>query len=264
MKSFLQDTITRAGEISLEYREKLTEIEVNRKSPKDLVTEADVAVEHYIVEQIKKHYPDHSILGEESGTHSGNEYQWIIDPIDGTAGFVHCHPFYSVSVGLKKGDELILGAVFVPVLGELFLAQKGDGATLNGTPIHVSTRTNLSECMIGTGFACLREDFTENNLPYFVEIAPKVRGMRRHGSAAADLAYVACGRFDAFWELNLKIYDIAAGAILVQEAGGKVTDFAGGSEGMPMEVLAASEAIYPDLQKIIEKVKQQAGFGSKD
>lgn len=256
MRNFLKDTIKQAGKISLEYRKKLSDLEISRKSAKDLVTEADVAVENYIVEQIKLEYPEHSILGEESGTHSGNEYQWIIDPIDGTAGFVHCHPFYSISVALHKGPNGILGGVFVPVLDELFLAEKGGGATLNDAPIHVSKRSQLNECMIGTGFACLREDFTHNNLPYFNEIAPKVRGMRRHGSAAADLAYVACGRFDAFWELNLKIYDIAAGAVIVEEAGGKVSDFSGATGQMPMEVLAASPAIYPQLQKILERIKQ--------
>ena len=255
MKSFLESIITRAGEITLEYKARLETVRVDRKSEKDLVTEADVATEKYLVAQIKQTYPDHAILGEETGTHVGGEYRWIIDPIDGTGSFVHDLPFYSVSVALEHRGELILGAVNIPVLGELFMAEKGNGATLNGKPIHVSDCDILSEAMLGTGFACLRDDAEHNNLPYFNAIAPLIRGVRRHGSAAADLCYVACGRFDGFWELQLKIYDIAGGAIILTEAGGTITDYSGTeTDNLPGEILATNSKIHSQLSEILIKV----------
>lgn len=258
IKDFLKTVIEQAGRISLDFRDRLSSLEINRKSEKDMVTEADVAVERYLVEQIRRAYPDHTILGEESGAHDGNEYRWVIDPIDGTTSFIHQLPFYSVSVALQKDGEPILAAVNVPVLGELFMAEKGKGAELNGRPIHVSARTELSECILGTGFACLRENLKNNNLPYFNRLAPLIRGVRRHGSAAADLAYVACGRFDGFWELNLKIYDIAAGALILTEAGGKITDFSGKNADFPFETLATNGVLHPQLIKMFAEIKQHS------
>lgn len=259
MYAFLKDIITEAGRIALEHKSRLSDVQVNRKSDKDLVTEADVAVENYLVEQIKQTYPDHAILGEESGAHVGNEYRWIIDPIDGTTSFVHDQPFFSNSVALEHNGEIILGAVNAPVLGELFMAEKGNGATLNGQPIRVSARDTLSDCVLATGFACLRENLEHNNMPYFANIAPVVRGMRRYGSAAIDLAYVACGRLDGFWELNLHIYDIAAGMLIAKEAGGSLTDFAGKSENIPAEILATNGKIHNQLSTILTNTKPEAG-----
>jgi myo-inositol-1(or 4)-monophosphatase len=258
MKTFLNDMITQAGAIALEYKARLSEVRVDRKSSKDLVTEADVAVEHYLVEQIKQRYPDHAIVGEETGTHAGGAYRWIIDPIDGTTSFVHDQPFFSISIALEKDGELVLAAVNAPVLGELFMAEKGRGATLNGKPIHVSQADRLSDCVIGTGFACLRANLQHNNLPYFNRIAPIARGVRRFGSAAIDLAYVACGRLDGFWELYLQIYDVAAGRLILTEAGGTYSDFAGKTDNILSENLATNGKIHPELSGLLMDVKQAA------
>jgi myo-inositol-1(or 4)-monophosphatase len=255
MKAFLEAIVTRAGAMTLAYKRRLGEVRVDRKSEKDLVTEADVAVETYLVEQIRQAYPDHAILGEESGTHGGGDWRWIIDPIDGTTSFVHDLPFYSVSVALEHRGELVLGAVNAPVLSELFMAEKGNGATLNGRPIHVSDCDTLTNAMLGTGFACLRSNLAHNNLPYFNALAPVIRGVRRHGSAAIDLAYVACGRFDGFWELNLQPYDIAAGALILTEAGGRLTDFAGTTDHQPFETLATNGKLHDELSRIFTHIK---------
>ena len=258
MKTFLKQIVTRAGEISLEYRARLSEVKISQKDTvKDLVTEADVAVENYLIEQIKNTYPDHAICAEESGTHAGDEYRWVIDPIDGTTSFVHDHPFYSISIALQQHGQTILAAVFAPVLGELYLAEKGKGATRNDQPIAVSDRTALSDCLMTTGFACLRSNLKRNNLPLIERIAPKLRGLRILGSAAVDLCYVASGRTDGGWELNLNIYDIAAGALIVQEAGGTVTDFSGGTENLPHEILATNGKIHNELSDILMNKKQE-------
>jgi myo-inositol-1(or 4)-monophosphatase len=255
MKSFLKTIMTEAGRIATEHKSRLSTMRVDRKSDKDLVTAADVAVEQYLVEQIQMHCPEHAILGEESGTHAGNEYRWVIDPIDGTTSFVHDQPFFGISVALEHNGEPILAAVNAPALGELFMAERGKGATLNDKPIHVSGRDKLSDCVLGTGFACVRQNLEHNNLPYFNRIVPVIRGIRRYGSAAIDLSYVACGRLDGFWELNLHIYDIAAGMLIVKEAGGLVTDFAGKTDNQPFETLAANGNIHAELSAMLMKVK---------
>lgn len=257
MENFLKDIIIEAGKITLAYRDKFKDLKVNRKSPKDLVTEADVAAEKYIVAKIKEAYPKHSIFGEESGQHTGNEYRWIIDPIDGTTSFVHHQPFYAVSIALEKAGELILAAVNAPALGELFQAQKGKGATLNSQQIQVSKSQSLSESVLATGFACLRSNLAHNNLPYFNKIAPIVRDVRRFGSAAIDLCYVAAGRTDGFWELNLQIYDIAAGMLILNEAGGKVTDFSDQPIKDSFEIVATNSLIHKELTTILSKVKSK-------
>ncbi|MFZ9024649.1 MAG: inositol monophosphatase family protein [Anaerohalosphaeraceae bacterium] len=254
MKSFLQQIVTRAGEISLEYRARLGEVKVSQKDTvADLVTEADVAVETYLVKEIRTAYPDHAICAEESGTHAGGETRWVIDPIDGTTSFVHGHPFYSISVAVQQHNDTILAAVYAPVFNELFMAEKGNGATLNGEPICVSKSTALSDCLCTTGFACLRANLQRNNLPLIERIAPRLRGLRILGSAAVDLCYVACGRTDGGWELNLNIYDIAAGMLIVTEAGGMVTDFAGGTGSLPQEILATNGKIHTEMSSLLTK-----------
>lgn len=255
MKEFLKQLAIEAGRVSLDYRARLADLAVNRKvHKKDLVTEADVAVEKYLVGQIQSRFPDHAILGEETGSHSGSQYRWVIDPIDGTSSFVHGHPFYSVSIALEHNGAPLLAAVNAPALGQLFMAEKDSGATCNDNPIRVSTRSDLSECMLATGFACLRENAPENNLPLLVDILPRIRDIRRGGSAAIDLAYVACGILDGYWEMCLKPYDIAAGRLLVTEAGGTVTDFAGGQSGLPGRILATNGLIHPPLLALLKQV----------
>ncbi|MCG8566348.1 MAG: inositol monophosphatase [Desulfobacterales bacterium] len=250
MISFLIQIITRAGEICLKEQESLTREDLEFKSPKDIVTTIDKKVEDYIVQAIGEAYPDHGIFGEETGqSQRDSEYCWIIDPIDGTTSFVHGQPFYCVSIALEKNNCPLMAAVNAPLLGQLFHAEQGKGAFLNNRPIRVSHRTRLMESVMATGFACLRSDLKENNLPHFNRIVPQLRDIRRFGSAAMDLCYVACGKVDGFWEMNLNPYDVAAGALIVQEAGGRVTDFNNGKDYPEKGIIAANETLHPLLAR---------------
>lgn len=251
MIDFLKEICIEAGELTLQYRQCLSALKVNAKSEKDFVTEADVAVEKLLVERILAKYPDHGILGEETGERCGSEYRWIIDPIDGTNSFMHGQPTYSISIALEKNGALELGAVCVPAFGELFMAQRGKGATLNGAPICVSGSAEMKLAMAATGFACLRENKAADGLKVFCSVVPHVRDVRRYGSAAIDLCYVACGRFDLYWENYLNIYDVAAGQLILEEAGGKITDFSGGKSKLYGEVAASNGALHAELLRLL-------------
>lgn len=258
MKDFLHRISVEAGKLAMEYRSKLGSLQVDHKSKKDLVTQADIAIEKYLVDEIKKNYPAHAIFGEESGVHSGNEYRWVIDPIDGTGSFVYGHPIFSVSIALEKNGKTILAAVNVPAQNELFEAELGKGATLNGKPIKVSGCTDFGFAMLATGFACMRTNQPHNNLPYLQAILPQIQDLRRFGSAAADLCLVACGRLDGFWELNLKVYDVAAGILILTEAGGKVTDFQGKAlAGEYGEIVATNTLLHDELAGITARVRRK-------
>ena len=245
--------------MSLDYRTRLTSIDIQKKeTTKDLVTEADVAIEKYLVEQINARYPDHAICGEETGNHCGNDYRWIIDPIDGTLSFIHSQPFYSISVGLEHRGEMILAAVNAPVLGEFYFAKKNHGATLNGQPIRVSNCDTLANAMLATGFACMRGNQQRNNMPYFNALMPQIHDIRRYGSAAIDLCYLACGKTDGLWELYLNIYDIAAGMLIAQEAGAKVTDFSGTeTKNLPHEIMATNGKIHTKLSEFLRDTNNE-------
>ena len=230
MLDFVRKLSSESGRLALAEFAKLRTRDIDFKSEKDLVTVADRRIEDFIISKIHRKFPGHDIFGEETGrTSKGSEYCWVIDPIDGTTSFVHGQPFFSVSIALNKNGRTIAGAVNAPKLGEMFWAEKGEGAFCNGRRIHVSGRDKLISSVLSTGFACIRSDLKENNLPILNRIIPKLRGIRRYGSAAVDLSYVACGRLEGFWELNLKPYDIAAGVLIVQEAGGEVCDLKGKS-----------------------------------
>ncbi|MEE4365366.1 MAG: inositol monophosphatase family protein [Desulfotignum sp.] len=248
MLSFLTDMVTRAGDICLAEQEGLTTDDLAFKNRKDLVTATDKHVENFIVQQIQSRFPSHGILGEETGrSRTSGEFLWIIDPIDGTTSFFHGQPYYAVSIALEKADDIILGAVFAPALDQLFYAQKGRGAFLNDKRIQVSETTNFTDAVMATGFACLRAGHEHNNLGHFNRIVPRLRDIRRCGSAAVDLAYVACGKLDGFWEMNLNIYDVAAGILLVKEAGGMVCDFHGGLLFPENGIVAANNTLAPML-----------------
>jgi myo-inositol-1(or 4)-monophosphatase len=247
MQSFLKEIIVQAGDICLEKQGRLTPDDLMFKARKDLVTATDRQVEAFLIEQIRSRFPDHGIWGEETGrTLTGSEYCWIIDPIDGTTSFFHGQPYYAVSIALKKGQELISGAVYAPALGQLFQAGKKEGAWLNDHPLHVSATTTLTDAVMATGFACLRAGLEPNNLVHFNRIVPRLRDIRRCGSAAVDLCYVAAGKLDGFWELNLNVYDVAAGVLMVTEAGGVVTDFTGGPD-FPEKGIVAANRIMADI-----------------
>ncbi len=223
MLNFAIETAREAGQILLEKFGR--KINVSKKGNTNLVTEADLASEKYIIEKIKSYYPKHSILAEESGAsdeRNGNAWKWIIDPLDGTTNFAHGYPCWCVTLAVEYNDEIVFGVTFDPTRDEIFAAEKGQGATLNGRKIQVSETEKLGEALLVTGFpydATERENFAR----HFTEFTHKARGIRRDGSAAIDMAYVACGRFDGFWEEGLNAWDVAAGVLLIEEAGGRVS-----------------------------------------
>lgn len=248
MISFVTQLARQAGQICLKDRATLTSGNVMFKNPKDLVTETDQRVETFLLDALSHRYPDDGILGEETGTTQGaSARRWIIDPIDGTTSFVHNQPFYGISIALEAEGEIILGVVYAPVLDQMFYAEKGKGAFLNDTPIRISGTKKLDQAVMATGFACLRAGRPDNNLARFNRIVPKLRDIRRYGSAALDLCYTACGRLDGYWEMNLNIYDIAAGVVILKEAGGVVSDFSGENHFPENGIVSANPHLHPLL-----------------
>lgn len=194
----------------------------------DLVTEADRSSERLIVDRLKKHFPSHSVVAEEgSGEERASEYRWYVDPLDGTTNFAHGFPMFNVTLALERAGELIAGVIFDPVHNEMFSAERGSGAFLNGSPIRVSKVSKIESSLTATGFPS-RKRHLNVNIHFYYQVAMLSHGVRRAGSAALDLAYVACGRLDAFWEFSLNPWDMAAGILLTQEAGGVCSDMRGG------------------------------------
>jgi len=246
--SFITRLAREAGRICLQRQTKLNSGDLTFKSPKDLVTVTDKEVENFLVKEILSTWPDHGILAEETGETKGTgPFRWIIDPIDGTTSFVHNQPFYAVSIGLEINRDPVLGVVYAPALDQMFVAELGKGAFLNGKPIRVSETLNISHAVMATGFACLRSGLKENNLPHFNRIAPQLRDIRRYGSAALDLCYTAQGTLDGYWEMNLNAYDICAGVVILKEAGGIVTDFKGGTNYPRNGIAAANPVLHSQL-----------------
>jgi len=227
---------------------------VQSKAPNDFVTEVDRAAEAAIIEVLRETYPDHAILAEESGRSGDSEYCWIIDPLDGTTNFIHGFPQYAISIALARNDVLEQAVIFDPVRNELFTASRGAGAFLNDRRIRVSRRARLSEALIGTGFPFREVDHIEPYIKAFRELTQKTAGLRRPGAAALDLAYVACGRLDGFWEAGLHSWDMAAGALLILEAGGLVTDFAGGSGFLESgRLVAGTPKVFAQLLPVVQQ-----------
>src|SRR5690242_9700759 len=218
------------------------------KGDVDLVTAADRASEKLITERIRRQWPTHDLLGEEGASReTGSDYRWYIDPLDGTTNFAHGFPVFCVSLGLEFKGERIAGVLYDPTRDELFAAEKGSGAFLNGRPMHVSKVANLAECLTGTGFPSHKRHKSPN-IHFYHEITLRTHGVRRAGSAALDLCCVASGRFDGFWEFNLNPWDTAAGVLIVEEAGGKVTDFKGGPFQLnSRETLASNGQVHGAL-----------------
>ena len=215
-----------AGEIHMRQFRSESLSEKAKLNDSDIVTAVDIASEKAIIEGIRQAYPDHSILSEESGeTITGSEYEWVIDPLDGTTNYRAGLPVFSVSIGIKHRGETVVGVVFAPYLREMYVAVKGWGAFLNGTPIRVSRNTELSKAVVGTGFPVDKMSTTDNNIDNFSRVLPVVRDVRRIGSAAMDLCYVAAGVLDAFWELNLHEWDVCAGLLIASEAGAEYEYF---------------------------------------
>jgi myo-inositol-1(or 4)-monophosphatase len=231
-------------------------VTIEYKGDVDLVTEADRASEKMIVERLRSRWPEHGIVGEEGARSApGADYRWYVDPLDGTTNFAHGYPVFCVSIGLvRKDEQLEVGVLYDPTRDEMFSAQRGQGATLNGKAIHVSQTKKLAESILGTGFPSHKRH-KNPNIHFYHQITLRSHGLRRAGSAALDLANVACGRYDGFWEFNLNPWDTAAGALLVQEAGGRVTRF----DGSPFlldsrEVLATNGLIHQELITNFEEI----------
>ncbi|MGL1931197.1 MAG: inositol monophosphatase [Desulfotalea sp.] len=248
MLTFIKEIAFRAGSLAQQEQGGLKTSDISFKSARDLVSRVDILVEEFLVSEVRSRYPNHAIIGEEGGRQGeSSTHCWYIDPIDGTTSYCHGLPGYSVSIGYEKEGQMIAAAVFAPEFKQMFLAERGAGATLNGKKISVSSKERLIESVLATGFTCMRNAGTPSNIPIFNELLPKIRDFRRMGSAAIDLAYVAAGKLDGFWELNLNSYDVAAGALLVQEAGGEVVDFNGGGDYPKKGIVATNPFIKDEL-----------------
>ncbi len=230
-------------------------LRVSEKSANDFVTEVDRASEQAIIEILLKAYPQHGILGEETGSTHGradSEYQWIIDPLDGTTNFIHGLPVYAVSIALAHHGVVQHGVVYDPSRDELFTASRGGGAFLDNRRLRVSRRTRIEDSLIGTGFPFRRGDDLDTYLEMFKKVSQRCVGLRRPGAAAIDLAYVAAGRYDGFFEVGLKPWDVAAGSLLVTEAGGMVGNFTGEADFLHRgEVIAANPRVYAQMVSLL-------------
>jgi myo-inositol-1(or 4)-monophosphatase len=230
-------------------------VKVASKGPSDFVTEVDRAAEQAIVDILLKAYPDHAILAEESGASGDSEYTWIIDPLDGTTNFIHGFPQYAVSIALRHREHVTQAVVFDPTRNELFTASRGRGAFLNERRIRVSRRTKLSECLIGTGFPFRSFEHLDEYVRMFRSVTEHTAGIRRPGAAALDLAYVAAGRLDGFWEIGLSPWDMAAGSLLILEAGGLVSDFKGEAAYLDEgRIVCGAPKIFPQLLGLVGTV----------
>ncbi len=244
----------RAGKTVLRKSYRVDQLKFDLKGARDFVSSVDLLAEREIVETIQEAYPNHAILAEESHSIPGNEFEWIIDPLDGTTNFLHGVPQFCISIAIRKNGRLAHAVVYDPVHEELFTASKGVGAYLNDRRIRASDVRNLDYALIGTGFPFREFDSVDLWVEIFRELSKKTSGIRRPGSAAMDLAYVACGRFDAFWETGLKIWDIAAGALLIQEAGGIVSDFNGEQDFLESgNIVAGNSHLYDEVARIVER-----------
>ncbi|ABF41061.1 Inositol-1(or 4)-monophosphatase [Candidatus Koribacter versatilis Ellin345] len=242
-----------AGALLLGYFHQRVKIEY--KGDVDLVTVADRASEKLIVDRVRATWPGYDIVGEE-GTRdeSGSDYRWYIDPLDGTTNFAHGYPVFCVSMGLEHRGEMLAGVLYDPTRDELFAAEKGKGAYLNGAPIHVSATKRLCESLLATGFPSHKRH-KNPNIHFYHEITLHSHGVRRAGSAALDLANVACGRYDGFWEFNLNPWDTSAGTLLVTEAGGRVTRYDGSTWRMDSkETLASNGLIHDEMMRAFEAI----------
>ena len=230
-------------------------VQFELKDQYDLVTIADRASEALIVDRLSSLFPTHSILGEEGGQHEkSSEYQWYVDPLDGTTNFAHGYPMFNVTLALARAGELICGVIYDPLHDEMFSAELGGGAYLNGKRIHTSRAQNLASSLLSTGFPS-RKRHESVNVHFFHQVSMCTHGIRRGGSAAIDLSYVACGRLDGFWEFGLKPWDMAAGLLLIREAGGKTTDMRGGPVSlMGPHIATTNGAIHDELIQLFGEV----------
>jgi myo-inositol-1(or 4)-monophosphatase len=250
------------GAVLLRYWGKLEHIREKGRAG-DLLTEADQAAEAAVLATLTRHFPEHTFLAEESGSHGAlqSRYRWAIDPLDGTTNYAHQYPFFACSVGLLIDGIPQVGVVYAPYLQELFQAARGLGATLNREPIAVSQTTDLGRSLLVTGFAYDRCEVTDNNYAEFCRLTHLTQGVRRGGSAAIDLAYVACGRLDGYWERGLSPWDLAAGVVLVEEAGGRVTAYDQAPFSLASgRILATNGRIHAQLSDVLGQISPLERF----
>lgn len=259
VKTYLDAAIEIAQEAGAVLREELERPPtIDYKGEFDLVTQADRRSEQVIVRRLQERFPQHAVAAEEgTGKETGSDYRWHVDPLDGTTNFAHKYPCFCVSMALARQNELLLGVIYNPVYQELFAAARGEGATFNGKKIHCSKVTSLKSSLLCTGFPNHKR-LASPNIHYYWDFTLRSHGVRRDGSAALDLAYVAMGRFDSFWEFGLNPWDTAAGVVLVEEAGGKITDLQGQpyTLGGPT-ILASNGLIHEEMVRVAEEVKQR-------
>jgi myo-inositol-1(or 4)-monophosphatase len=243
----------RAGDIMIRQWNRLDRLEVVQKGPNDFVTDVDRSAEAAIIEVIHDHYPEHSIIAEESGRTGDHSVQWIIDPLDGTTNYMHGFPVFCVSIAVMDGGELKHGVVYDPLRQEIFSASRGEGAQLDGRKIRVSQQHTLRGALISTGFPYRSTGaHIDTYLQMLRAVMIESAGVRRPGSAALDLCYLAAGRVDGFWELGLKLWDIAAGALIIREAGGRISDFRGTDDFLANgNVVGGTPKVYAALSRLL-------------
>ncbi len=242
-----------AGDIILRSSDSIGHLKIDQKGKNDFASEVDRAAEREIINIIKTAYPDHAILAEESGEHQGNDFVWVIDPLDGTTNFLHGFPQYAVSIALKVKGRLEVGVIYDPLRDELFTAKRGGGAMLNNRRLRVTNQSSMKGALVGTGFPFKTDLHLEAYTGMFKAISMQAAGIRRAGAAALDLAYVAAGRLDGFWEIGIMEWDMAAGILLIKEAGGVVTDFSFNDKYLSSgNVIAGNPKMHQLLYQLIE------------
>ena len=255
IESAAREAATRAGAIVRErFRRPGREVRL-KDDALDLVTDTDRASEEAILDVLRSAFPGHAIVAEESGAHGSGEERWLVDPLDGTTNFAHGYPQVSISIAFQRSGRTELGLVLDPLREECFFARRGAGATLDGTPIRVSAAPGLDASLLATGFPYDRRKYADFYLSYFKAFMLRTRGLRRAGSAALDLCFVAAGRVDGFWEWNLHAWDVAAGALIVEEAGGRVSDFHGAElDPFAGRILATNGRIHEAMLEVITSI----------
>jgi myo-inositol-1(or 4)-monophosphatase len=240
------------GEYALRQLNRVHQLEVHSKSRNEFVTQVDLAAEQAIIESISERYPDHAFLAEESGEHGEGDHVWIIDPLDGTTNFLHGFPVFAVSIALRVKGKLQVGVVYDPNRQEIFTAMRGQGAQVDGRRIRVSNRTDLEAALIGTGFPYRSQEHMAHYLKMLESVLTSTAGIRRPGAAAIDLAYVAAGRLDGVWEFGLQAWDIAAGSLIIREAGGLISELQGDGDYLQSgNIVAGSPKIHDALKKLL-------------
>ena len=249
----------RAGSLMVRYADRLEQVSVEKKGRRDFVSEIDRMAEEEIIQVIRDSYPAHRILAEESGSDdppgesAGADVEWIIDPLDGTTNYLHGDPHFAISIGIRKSGNMEHGIIFDPLRDELFTASRNRGAQLNSRRIRVSGKASLTEALVGSGFSIRNLHAVDGVMRVMRGVLPKVSNLKISGSAALDLAYVACGRLDGYWEQGIRAWDMAAGSLLVREAGGLVADFEGGQDFLDKgNIVAANQRMFNELLTLVK------------